>query len=162
MTGVQTCALPICFSSKLIQILLLGQPELDEKLDSADLRQLRQRITLRHHLRPFDEGEVREYVEGRLGKAGYTGRRLFRRSAIRELHAVTGGTPRLINSVCDSALLMGYSRDKSVIDAGIVREVAADLELITPGAEGTATAGPDAAGVNGGTRRRGLLGFFRG
>jgi len=147
--------------SKLIQIMLVGQPELKQMLSRPDLRQLRQRIALRHHLRPFDEPEVREYVEGRLGKAGYTGRRLFRRSAIREIHAVTGGTPRLINSVCDSALLMGYSRDKSAIDAGIIREVATDLELIAPGL--SSVDGVDADGVRKGPRRRRrrLLGFFR-
>ena len=101
-------------------------------------------------------------MEGRLGKAGYTGRRLFRRSALHELYKVTGGTPRLINSVCDSALLMGYSRDKSVIDAGIIRNVATDLELITPGGEVPGAAGLDGAGPHTGTRRRGLMGFFRG
>ncbi len=147
--------------SKLIQIMLVGQPELKQMLTRPDLRQLRQRITLRHHLRPFDVDETREYVDGRLGKAGYTGRRLFRRSAIRELHAVTGGTPRLINSVCDSALLMGYSRDKSVIDAGIVREVAADLELTPVHTPDAGDTGLDGSGAVKPRLRRKLLDFLR-
>lgn len=147
--------------SKLIQIMLVGQPELKEMLTRPDLRQLRQRITLRHHLRPFDVDETREYVEGRLGKAGYTGRRLFRRSAIRELHAMTGGTPRLINSVCDGALLMGYSRDKSVIDASIIREVAGDLELTPGDSTAMGAAGVGSAGANKPRRGRKLFGFLR-
>ena len=148
--------------SKLIQIMLVGQPELKQMLARPDLRQLRQRITLRHHLRPFDEAEVREYIEGRLGKAGYTGRRLFRGSAYREIHRVTGGTPRLINSVCDSALLLAYSRDKATIDAGIIRNVAADLELITPGGEVSGSMDLDGASTHSGARRRGLRRFFGG
>ena len=148
--------------SKLIQIMLVGQPELKQMLARPDLRQLRQRITLRHHLRPFDEAEVREYIEGRLGKAGYTGRRLFRGSAYREINRVTGGTPRLINSVCGSALLLAYSRDKATIDAGIIRNVAADLELITPGGEVSGSMDLDGASTHSGARRRGLRRFFGG
>jgi general secretion pathway protein A len=115
--------------SKLIQIMLVGQPELKDMLRRPDLRQLRQRIALAHHLRPFNESEMSEYVESRLAKAGYTGRRLFRRGALKELYRVTGGTPRLINSVCDSALLLGYAKEKATIDQSIIREVAEDLEL---------------------------------
>jgi general secretion pathway protein A len=78
-------------------------------LARPELRQLRQRIALRHHLRPFDERETSDYVEERLRRAGYAGKSIFKRKAIRELYAVTGGTPRLINVVCDGALLLGYS-----------------------------------------------------
>jgi len=115
--------------SKLIQIMLVGQPELKEMLRRPELRQLRQRIALAHHLRPFDEKELEDYVEERLRKAGYTGRRLFKKSALQELFHVTDGTPRLINSVCDSALLLGYAKQKTVIDQSLIREVADDLEL---------------------------------
>lgn len=146
--------------SKLIQIMLVGQPELKEMLSRPDLRQLRQRIALRHHLRPFVESEVAEYVEGRLGKAGYTGRRLFRRSAIKELYAVTGGTPRLINSVCDSALLLGYSRDKATIDAGIIREVASDLELVPMSSKAMNEAKAGATGANAAQRKKKWFNFF--
>ena len=121
--------------SKLIQIMLVGQPELKDMLRRPELRQLRQRIALAHHLRPFDEEEMGDYVEDRLRKAGYTGRRLFKRSALKELFRVTGGTPRLINSVCDSAMLLGFAKQKTAIDQAMVREVATDLELDQPAAQ---------------------------
>ena len=147
--------------SKLIQIMLVGQPELKQMLTRPDLRQLRQRIALRHHLRPFNEDEVAEYVEGRLQKAGYTGRRLFKRAAIREIYRITGGTPRMINSVCDSALLLGYSRDKSTIDAGTIREVGVDLELVDANTGVAANGSSEPDGASGGRRKRRLLGFLR-
>lgn len=144
--------------SKLIQIMLVGQPELKAMLARDDLRQLRQRIALRHHLRPFNESEIQEYIDGRLGKAGYTGRRLFKRSAIREIFRLTGGTPRMINSVCDSALLLGYSRDKAVIDGGLISEVGVDLELDGAGTEPVR----DAEGREPGrSLRKRFLGFIR-
>jgi general secretion pathway protein A len=122
-------------TSKLIQIMLVGQPELKELLARPELRQLRQRISLRHHLRPFDEKEIQDYVDERLTRAGYTGKGLLKRGAMKELYAVTGGIPRLINSVCDGALLLAYARDKTMLDAGLIREVAGEMELITGPAE---------------------------
>jgi len=118
-------------SSKLIQIMLVGQPELQALISQPELRQLRQRIALRHHLRPFDEREVVEYVEGRLAKAGYTGRGLFKKKALRELYRVTEGTPRLINIVCDGALLLGYARQEAQLGSDVIREVAHDLGLLS-------------------------------
>jgi len=123
-------------NSKLIQILLVGQPELSEMLDRDDLRQLRQRIVLRHELKPFDAGELEFYVEERLRLAGYTGKGIFKRSALRELFAVTGGVPRLVNAVCDGALLAGYGRDQATLDAEVIREVASDLHLNQDPAKG--------------------------
>ena len=79
---------------------------------------------------PFDEKETEQYVEGRLRKAGYTGRAIFKRSALREIYRVSGGTPRLINSVCDSALLLGYSRQLPILGSAEIGEVAVDLELV--------------------------------
>ncbi len=117
-------------TSKLIQIMLVGQPELQELVDQPQLRQLRQRIALRHHLRPFDEWEMADYVNGRLSKAGHTGRGLFKKKAIRELHQLTGGTPRMINNICDSALLIGYVRQEASLGSDVVREAASDLGLI--------------------------------
>ncbi len=117
-------------TSKLIQIMLVGQPELQELVDQPELRQLRQRIALRHHLRPFDEAEVAEYVEERLAKAGYTGRAIFKKKALRELYRLTEGTPRLINNICDGMLLLGYVRQETSLGSDAVREVAADLGLI--------------------------------
>ena len=143
--------------SKLIQIMLVGQPELKEMLRRPELRQLRQRIALAHHLRPFDEGEMSDYVEDRLRKAGYTGRRLFKRSAIKELYRVSAGTPRLINNICDSALLLGFAKEKSVIDGAMIQEVARDLDLVPKDDE----AGDEEVAQTGRTRRRGLLSIFR-
>jgi len=117
-------------TSKLIQIMLVGQPELQELVDRPELRQLRQRIALRHHLRPFDQHEVVEYVQERLAKAGYTGRGLFKKKALKELFEITGGTPRMINNLCDGALLLGYARQESTIGPEHIREVAHDLGLV--------------------------------
>jgi general secretion pathway protein A len=116
-------------SSKLLQIMLVGQPELAEILEAPELRQLRQRIVLRHHLEPFDAREMEAYIEERLRLAGYTGKGIFGRSARREIYAVTGGVPRLVNIVCDSALLSGYASEQAVVDTDVIREVANHLLL---------------------------------
>ncbi len=116
-------------TSKLLQILLVGQPELNEMLDRPELRQLRQRIVLRHHLQPFTEREVDAYIDERLGLAGYEGKSIFNRSARRQIFEVTGGSPRLVNAVCDSALLVGYGREELTVGGDIIREVARDLQL---------------------------------
>lgn len=117
-------------TSKLIQIMLVGQPELQELIDQPELRQLRQRISLRHHLRPFDESEISEYVNGRLQKAGYTGRGIFKKKALKELFRISEGTPRLINNLCDGALLLGYARQQTSLGPDAIREVAHDLGLV--------------------------------
>ena len=117
-------------TSKLLQIMLVGQPELADVLAKPELRQLRQRIVLRHSLRPFTEEETNHYVDERLRLAGYTGKALFENRALAELYRVTGGVPRLINVVCDGALLVGYGRELATLDAGAIREVARDLALI--------------------------------
>jgi general secretion pathway protein A len=117
-------------TSKLLQILLVGQPELNEMLDRPELRQLRQRIVLRHHLTPFAAEDLDRYLDERLRLAGYSGKGIFKRSARKELFAVTGGVPRLINVVCDSALLLGYSRQLSAIGGDIIREAAVELRLV--------------------------------
>lgn len=141
-------------TSKLIQIMLVGQPELNEMLARPELRQLRQRIVLSHHLRPFDQNEIDAYIDERLRLAGYTGRGIFKRSARRELRAVTGGIPRLVNVICDGALLTGYGRDQLTLDASIIHEVAEGLHLIEEV--------PTEKSGNGrsGRKRRGFLGLF--
>lgn len=146
-------------NTKLIQILLVGQPELSEMLDRDDLRQLRQRIVLRHELQPFDAGELESYVEERLRLAGYTGKGIFKRSAFRELFAVTGGVPRLVNVVCDGALLTGYGRDQATLGAEVIREVANDLHLNRGTTGGAGENGDRGRGYS--QRRRGWLGLFR-
>jgi general secretion pathway protein A len=116
-------------TAKLLQIMLVGQPELNEILGRPELRQLRQRIVLRHHLQPFTPDEVDAYIEERLGFAGYSGKGIFKRSARRAIFEVTGGLPRLINIVCDGALLAGYAREQTSLGADVIREVACDLQL---------------------------------
>ena len=141
--------------SKLLQIMLVGQPELSDLLARPELRQLRQRIVLRHRLRPFTEQETNHYVDERLRLAGYTGKALFQNSALRELFQVTGGVPRLINVVCDGALLLGYGRDLATLDADAIREVARDLELVER------SQGGGAADATPAHSKRGLLAWLR-
>ncbi|MCH2185096.1 AAA family ATPase [Myxococcota bacterium] len=144
-------------SSKLIQIMLVGQPELKEMLRRSDLRQLKQRIALSQHLRPFNESEMREYIENRLRKAGFTGRKLFRRDALKSLYRFSGGTPRLINSLCDGAMLLGFVRQKSLIEARMIEEVAADLDL-TQELEEQEDLSERSTGA---ARKRGIFSLFR-
>jgi hypothetical protein len=99
-------------------------------------------VALRHHLRPFDERELDAYLDERLSLAGYTGKGIFKRSARREIFRVTGGVPRLVNIVCDGALLAGYARGETSVGADVVREVARDLELEVEGKPLVAAADP--------------------
>jgi general secretion pathway protein A len=145
-------------TSKLIQIMLVGQPELEDLLARPGLRQLRQRIVLRFRLRPFSADETTSYVEERLRLAGYTGKGVFRRAALKRIHAVTGGVPRLINTVCDGAMLVGYSRDLAALDAETIEEVARDLALVDAADAGQ----KDAAVLRAGARRGGWRSRLRG
>ena len=115
---------------KLLQILLVGQQELDEKLDSTDLRQLKQRIALRSHLGSLDLDETRGYVYRRLQLAGNTNpSELFPRETILELHQQSRGFPRLINTVCENALIHGYARQSRSITPEIITEIAVNFRL---------------------------------
>lgn len=145
--------------SKLIQIMLVGQPELEEMLQQQELRQLRQRISLRFRLRPFDADETEHYVQERMRLAGYTGKGVFKRSALRRMHYVTTGIPRLINVVCDGALLLCYSRGQTSVDANEIDEVARDLGLIAR-IDKNASNAADAAPRKGRWRNR-LRSIFR-
>src|SRR5271166_3278099 len=98
---------------KLLQILLVGQPELDEKLDSVSLRQLKQRIALRSTLEPLDPNETRGYIERRLQLAGCANPgMLFPDDTILEIHRCSHGIARLINTLCENALIHGYARQE--------------------------------------------------
>lgn len=144
-------------TAKLLQIMLVGQPELNEMLARPELRQLRQRVVLRHHLRPFDAKELDAYIDERLTLAGYTGKGIFGRAARREIFRVTGGIPRLVNVVCDGALLGGYARGTDSVGGEVVEEVARDLGL--SGDEGEFEAKPEEASTR--TRPRHRLGWLR-
>jgi general secretion pathway protein A len=115
---------------KLLQIVLAGQPELDEMLDSFELRQIKQRIALRCHLEPLSLEETRGYVQRRLQIAGMPPDILiFSEPATNAIFRHSNGFPRLINTICENALLSGYARRAAVIPAEVVDEVAQDLRL---------------------------------
>ncbi len=116
--------------SKLLQIVLVGQPELDKTISQPEFRQLRQRINLRYQLAPLSFKETKEYIEKRLRVAGATGP-IFTERAIKEIHKRSGGIPRLINILCDNALLNGFALDQKMVDEKSVREVSEDLKLET-------------------------------
>jgi general secretion pathway protein A len=109
-------------NSKLIQILLLGQPELDTKLDSNELRQLRQRISVRWFLTPLTRAETGEYISHRLRVSAEAERDIFTRAALKEIHRFTGGVPRRINLLCDRALLAGYASEQHRIGRKLVKQ----------------------------------------
>jgi general secretion pathway protein A len=115
---------------KLLQILLVGQPELAVRLNSPELRQLKQRVMLRHHLRALSLQECCEYVSNRLKVAG-ADRPIFSSNALESIHTYSGGIPRIVNVLCDNALLTGYALGRKEIDPGIIREVAEDLSITT-------------------------------
>ncbi|HYM74954.1 MAG TPA: AAA family ATPase [Candidatus Dormibacteraeota bacterium] len=132
--------------AKLLQILLVGQPELDEKLDSVDLRQLKQRVALRSHLGSLDLEETSGYVYRRMQIAGSTNpAEVFPVETIAELHRQSRGYPRLINTLCENALIHGYASQTQSISPEVIEEIAADfrLNVVHPGrAERDKAAGP--------------------
>jgi len=115
-------------SQKLMQILLVGQPELRVKLDLPELRQLKQRIGLRCHIAPLSAEETRLYIRHRLRIAGAIDAGTFTDGAIQKIADYSGGTPRVINIVCDHCLLSGFADSKKRIDAGTVTEAIEYLE----------------------------------
>jgi general secretion pathway protein A len=114
---------------KLLEIVLAGQPELDETLNRSDLRQLRQRVGCICTLLPLNAGDIREYVTHRLTQAGRTEPDLFRDGAFEALYMFSRGIPRLINTIADTALRIGFSMQASSITSLIVDEAARELQL---------------------------------
>jgi general secretion pathway protein A len=119
--------------NKLLQIILVGQPELGEKLGHPDLRQLRQRIGLVAKLHPLTVQETRHYIAHRLKGAGYAGGELFTSRAQATIYRASQGIPRLINVICDKALVLGYGADAKQITDRIVKEVVKDWSVFGPG-----------------------------
>jgi general secretion pathway protein A len=113
---------------KLLQIVLVGQPELREKLNAHRLRQLRQRITVRYHLAPLTRGEMERYIEHRLHVAGANGAPTFSRWALGTIYRYSKGIPRLVNAVCDKALLCGFVTGDDHLTWGHVRRAIRELE----------------------------------
>jgi general secretion pathway protein A len=114
---------------KLLEIILAGQPELSEILSRPEMRQLKQRVSCVCKLEPLSGAGVEEYIHHRLAKAGRTGGGPFTRDAIEAVSQYTQGIPRLINSLCNSALQTGFATHAHEISGVIVREAARDLEL---------------------------------
>jgi len=116
---------------KLLQILLVGQPELDDKLDSRELRQLKQRIALRSQLEPLDREETEGYIHRRLSLAGAGSQvdTLFPMETIAAVFHHSRGFPRLINTICENALVTAYARQARSVTPDIIAEVAADFRL---------------------------------
>jgi len=113
-------------TQKLLQIILIGQPELRELLARNDLRQLAQRVTGRYHLDPLSRDETSSYIKHRLRIAGATND-IFTHSALHELYRVSGGVPRLLNIIADRALLGGFSSDRHLVGPDLVRRAAAEV-----------------------------------
>jgi general secretion pathway protein A len=112
---------------KLLQIILIGQPELREMLARPDLEQLAQRVIARYHLGALGESETAHYVQHRLGVAGGSGASPFDRTAVKRIHQLSRGVPRRINLLCDRALLGGYATGQQRIGADVVEQAAAEV-----------------------------------
>jgi len=118
---------------KLFQIILAGQPELSNKLNRPELRQLKQRISIRREIESLSDREVRSYIEHRLKVAGYEGHhKLFSEEALDMICHYSKGIPRMINILCDNSLLIAYGLSKRKIDESIIREVLTDLKIEQP------------------------------
>ena len=113
---------------KLLQIVLMGQPELRARLNNPRLRQLRQRITVRYHLLPLSRFEVAQYVQHRLEVSGAQGAPYFTQPALWRVHRYSRGIPRLVNAVCDKALLAGYVQQTERINYRMIGRAISELE----------------------------------
>jgi len=119
ISGIET------HKEKVLRIILAGQPELKDTLDSPELKQLVQRVRLRFHVGPLDRREMREYIEHRLSIAGRRAKDLIKDDAFDTIYRYTGGVPRLINTLCDTTLLCAFAEDVTVIAS---REIKAAVE----------------------------------
>jgi len=115
-------------SEKLVQILLVGQPELRQLIGSPEHRQLNQRITVKFHLGALTEEDVHGYVDHRLHVAGAVRNGLFDADAKHELFRASGGVPRMLNVICDQALLQAFVNEQHAVPRDLVRRVVADME----------------------------------
>jgi general secretion pathway protein A len=114
--------------SKLLQVILMGQPELNDTLNRPEFRQLKQRVSLRYHMQPLNKEEARQYIKKRMRMVGAVDLDIFTPKALNEIYRYSKGIPRLINIVCDNALLTGYATDQKVIGDKIVCEVISNLD----------------------------------
>ncbi|MEP6919264.1 MAG: AAA family ATPase, partial [Acidobacteriota bacterium] len=132
--------------SKLLQIILVGQPSLRDKLAAPELEQLRQRITVSYHLSPLDADETANYINHRLRRAAIGAPLEFPRSVTDVIHARSRGVPRIINVICDAALVFGYAEERRQVDPPLMGEVLTELEAtgVLPSASTPAAPGAEA------------------
>lgn len=114
--------------SKLLHVILMGQPELDRILNERRFRPLKQRISVRYRLRPLRLGETKKYIQFRLKRAGSAKISIFDNGAVREIYRYSKGIPRLINIVCDNALISGFVLEQKRIGKDVIRDVIGNLE----------------------------------
>ena len=135
LSGVETT------KEKVLRIILAGQPELNAKLDAPELVQLKQRVRLRFHLSALSSDETTEYVRHRLAVAGGADRQIFTPDTFSEIHRYSGGVPRLINTLCDTAMMAAYSDDRDQVTAADIASAVSELQWVEFAArpEGMAT-----------------------
>lgn len=120
-------------TQKLLQVVLFGQPELDELLSRPSLRQLKQRITFSYHLLPLGPQEMERYISHRLSASGYNGSALLDSSSLKLLHRASGGIPRLVNIICHKALMVAYGKGRHLVERSYIKRAMDDTEgAITP------------------------------
>jgi type II secretory pathway predicted ATPase ExeA len=133
------------FTEKLLQIVLVGQPELEQKLKQPQLRQLRQRLTLRAKTHPLTLEETKAYVQQRLRIAGSNGQQIFDPESVAAIHRYASGIPRVVNLLCEHCLVSAFVDQQKVIAPSVVDVVARDFDLGDGTAAGAMTAPPAAA-----------------
>jgi hypothetical protein len=129
------------FTEKLLQIVLVGQPELEQKLKQPQLRQLRQRLTLRAKTHALTLDETKAYVHQRLRIAGSNGQQVFTPESLDSVHRYAAGIPRVINLLCEHCLVSAFVDQQKMIEAAVVEAVARDFDL-GDGASSAAVATP--------------------
>jgi general secretion pathway protein A len=128
------------FTEKLLQIVLVGQPELEQKLKQPQLRQLRQRLTLRAKTHPLTLDETKAYVQQRLRIAGSNGQQIFAPESLVAVHRYSAGIPRVINLLCEHCLVSAFVDQQKIIEPGVVDAVARDFDLSDNTTSGAMTA----------------------
>ncbi|PYQ80732.1 MAG: AAA family ATPase, partial [Acidobacteria bacterium] len=116
-------------TEKLLPLVLAGQPELAARLNESGLRQLKQRVALRCEVAPLDLGDTAAYIVSRIRTAGGNTTKLFTREAVTLIHEFSRGIPRVINVMCDNALINGFALKRQPVDRDIVAEVCRDFDL---------------------------------
>jgi general secretion pathway protein A len=124
LSGVETT------KEKVLRIILAGQPELNDKLDSPELVQLKQRVRLRFHLTALSEPDTIQYVRHRLRVAGAGDREIFEAETFPIIYRYTGGIPRLVNTLCDTALLAAFTQDRPTVSTGDMQAAVAELQWV--------------------------------